>query len=97
VVAPRILYFGRIVLNLIFYFFTVSKATDAGVDISFLVLGFFMIFIKQGNFCKIYQLLYFNDGTRPRTLTPATALILTRPPAANSRSISADGASKAVL
>ena len=87
VVAPRILYFGRIVLNLILYFFTVSKAIYAGVDISFLVLGFFMIFIKQGKFCKINLLLYFNDGIRPRTLKPATAFILTRPPAAISRPI----------
>jgi len=36
VVAPRILDFGRIVLNLISYFFTVSKVIATGVDNSFL-------------------------------------------------------------
>jgi hypothetical protein len=35
VVAPRIMDFGRIVLNLIFYFLTVCKAISAGVDMSF--------------------------------------------------------------
>jgi hypothetical protein len=34
-VAPKITDFGRIVLNLISYFFTVCKANSAGVDMSF--------------------------------------------------------------
>ena len=36
VLAPRILDFGRIVLNLISYFFTISEVIATGVDISYL-------------------------------------------------------------
>jgi len=38
VVAPTILNFGRIVLNLISYFFTVCKAISTGADICFLLI-----------------------------------------------------------
>ena len=57
VVAPTILDFGRIVLNLICYFFTVRKAKSTGDDISFLqillhlefTLNFSTIFVRSFN------------------------------------------------